>query len=61
MWIGHKVKVVFFDGEKINSKIGVLKNVDSSFVYLKLSDNSEAISIRKIIRMELLDDGGKGI
>jgi hypothetical protein len=61
MWIGHKVKVVFFDGEKINSKTGVLKNVDSSFVYLKLSDNSEAISIRKIIRMELLDDGGKGI
>jgi hypothetical protein len=55
-WVGRRVKVVFFDGEKVNSKTGVLKGSDSSFVYLKLSDNSEAISKRKIIRMELLDE-----
>jgi hypothetical protein len=53
-WVGKKVKVIFYDGEKINSKTGILKNLTDEFVYLELYDSEEAIALDKIIRMELV-------
>lgn len=54
-WVGKKVKVIFDDGVKINSKIGILQNQFGEFVFLKLNNNEEAISVKKIIRMELIE------
>ncbi len=54
-WIGKKIKVIFFDGDKTNSKIGILKAELPDFVVLKLYDTEEAISKRKIIRMEVME------
>jgi hypothetical protein len=55
-WIGKKVKVIFYDGEKVNSKIGILKNQTDEFIYIQLYDSEEAISLDKVIRMELVKE-----
>jgi hypothetical protein len=54
-WIGKKIKIIFYDGKKVNSKVGILNNLTKDFVYLMLSDSEEAISVDKIIRMELME------
>ena len=52
-WDGRLVKVIFNDGERVNSKTGILKKQNSKFVFIEVSGTEEAISVDKIIRMEL--------
>lgn len=54
-WVGRKVKVVFFDGERISYRVGELKSIDNGLVIISLSDTCEAIPIRRVIRMELVE------
>ena len=55
----EKRKVIYDDYGKPTPKWGILEKEDSDFVYLKLDNGSvEAISKKKILRMEITQVGG---
>jgi hypothetical protein len=52
-FLEKRIVVIFNDGSRISRKEGILKNIDSNFLYID-TGTTEGISIDQIIRWEVM-------
>ncbi len=52
-WLNKRVSVIFNDGSRVVTHHGVLQSISDRMVVIKGTDKEEAISLDKIVRMEL--------
>lgn len=52
-WIGKRVSIIFDDGSRIVTRHGILRSISDGLVFVKTNGKEEAISMEKIVRMEL--------
>lgn len=55
-FVGKQVKVFFDDGSSVRYKPAILEDFNSEFLFLKVGNESEAIAVSKIIRIEFEGD-----
>jgi len=56
-FLGRKVKVLIQDEHNVKKKIGVLKNISETHLFLDIGERIDIILLIKIIRVEVGNNG----
>jgi ribosome maturation factor RimP len=56
-FLGKKVKVLVQDEHDVKKKIGVLKNISETHLFLDIGERVDIILLTKIIRVEVGNNG----